>query len=124
MACLIRWLQSSSTDTSHCTATAFMPYLLIKLSVNSHKATYWREAKTRLAPRLANSIANALPIPDDAPVIITTLSFNFIRRRIQFAYVFNVKHRQFKQIFGCEYKHRTIKVFNVIPAKFVNYLAW
>src|SRR6185312_3141540 len=78
IVCFIKSAHSSSTVTSHWMAIALIAYCFSMDCAISHRVTYWRAAKTRLQPRLASSNARDFPIPEDAPVIIATLLFNFI----------------------------------------------
>src|ERR1700761_3196974 len=98
-ACFTSCSQSSSLVTSQPTATALMLYCCCKDCAILHKVTYWRAPNTRLQPRRANSSANDLPMPDEAPVIITILSFNFIGSRVHLQ-AFYFYFRQFKQVLG------------------------
>src|SRR5690606_39754586 len=72
-------LQSSSIDTSHCSDSVLTPYCFSTSSASSSNAWYCLAAKTIVAPREANSMAQALPIPEEAPVMITTLSLKFFK---------------------------------------------
>ncbi|EOR94819.1 hypothetical protein ADIARSV_2035 [Arcticibacter svalbardensis MN12-7] len=78
--CWISCLQSSSFDTSHCTAIAFTAYFCSISWAISQSVTYCRAPNTRLAPCRANSSAHDLPIPDEAPVIMTVLFLRFKAR--------------------------------------------
>ena len=75
-ACSIRFLQSSSRETSALTgSTSVMWESSASISL---RRSEFLAAKTSFAPSAANSLAAASPIPELAPVIITTLSFNIL----------------------------------------------
>jgi len=70
--------QSSSRETSVIQTRASLPIPVISFpSVDSRSAE--RAAITTLLPCLANLSAVALPMPDEAPVTITTLSRKKLR---------------------------------------------
>src|SRR5919199_762139 len=68
----IRFRQASELVTSVGTATALPPALMQASAVVS-KAAWLRAASTRLAPCWASLMANARPIPAEAPVMTKVL---------------------------------------------------
>jgi hypothetical protein len=71
---LTKFSQSLTTLTSVTTEIASALYCLTSDRTASNFSEL-RAAKATLLPFFENSIASALPIPDDAPVIITTFPF-------------------------------------------------
>jgi hypothetical protein len=65
-------LQSLSFETSVETEIDFPPAEEICSETFFNSSTF-REASKTSAPAFAKAIAHAFPIPDDAPVMITTL---------------------------------------------------
>ena len=52
----------------------------------------------------------------NASALIRPLSFNFISLRIQLRYTLHFQLRHPKHVFRREYKHSTIKLFDILPA--------
>jgi hypothetical protein len=70
--------QSSSLETSVTQINVSAPMAVISCSSKESRLAL-RAARTTLLPFRANSSAVALPIPEDAPVTITTLSRKILR---------------------------------------------
>jgi hypothetical protein len=75
IAALINCRQSASQLTSVLHAAAMPPLLVISFTVRESFISS-RAASITLAPCPANDIAHAFPMPEEAPVITTTLSFS------------------------------------------------